>query len=100
MRKPLVIGLDGDLEPDDRPLFEGQPEGAFPRPPRGTCAVCRARPATHWYAEGGLMEAIHGGAEARCMGCILRSQIERAEESAARLDKLRVELTLWERSQK
>jgi hypothetical protein len=68
-------------------------------PPGTLCASCGLHPGTvKWVGNGGAMNLIHGFYEMRCKGCVLRAQIESAEERAAALPGLRSELAEWESS--
>jgi len=60
--------------------------------PKGrTCVVCKLRPATCFWSNGG-MDAARGYAEPRCEVCVLEEQIENAEAAAAHLPTLRARL--------
>jgi hypothetical protein len=64
------------------------------RPPTGTCARCKQRPATTWWSgEGGFMAAIHGMVEPRCELCCVEEQFRYARKLAATLPELAQKLT-------
>lgn len=60
--------------------------------PSGVCNVCKVRPATEMWADGGTMAAIHGMYEFRCKACCLIEQLAHARKMAADIPRLEREL--------
>ncbi len=60
-------------------------------PAGAVCQSCGERPATMPWSEG-VMAAVHGSYEHLCEVCVLRRQIQHAEEAAAMLPPKRVRL--------
>ena len=75
--------------------------------PEGTiCQVCNEYPAETVYSES-TIAAVHGCFAYYCRVCVLREQVKAAEEAAARLPMLRLDLQValtarkgtWSRSE-
>jgi hypothetical protein len=63
---------------------------------KSLCACCHKRPGTkRWVGEGGAMALSHGFYEMWCEGCVLRKQIEHAQERAAAIPDLEQQLEDW-----
>lgn len=65
--------------------------------PSGVCAVCKDRPATQMWAEGGVLGATHGMYEFRCKRCCLKEQLAYARKMAEEIPRLERELRQEER---
>ncbi|KKN82016.1 hypothetical protein LCGC14_0312830 [marine sediment metagenome] len=66
--------------------------------PTGLCENCGLRDATGWWVgDGGVLAFVHGHKKAWCEQCVVRAQIQHAEEMAANLPSLRETLDTLER---
>ncbi len=62
-------------------------------PPGIDCKNCGDREASvKWTGDGGVLALVHGAWQPWCSICVLKTQIEHAEERAAALPELRREL--------
>ena len=56
------------------------------------CQKCGSRPATKTWAEGGIMDFIHGMSAQWCLHCVITEQLRFAREAAARIPELEAKL--------
>lgn len=61
-------------------------------PSQPLCGRCHRRPGTQTWTDGGVMDYVHGMVTQRCRICCLEVQLEHAQQMAALVHSLTVEL--------
>jgi hypothetical protein len=65
------------------------------------CQNCgEKRELSIWVGEGGMLAYTHGSYQMWCKKCILKAQLEHAEEEAKRIPKLKIKLSQLEKSER